>query len=185
MDPYPNVKDVNSVKIISYREDNRFTFFVFGGYVNNEVTNDILCFEDEVWSKVGTLTSIRTKFSVILNNDKVYVIGGKTTQKYEVCTLSSTVHCKQDSSIDFQASEEPTLFGVSTDGSCDLVFSNFEPNETKELMILSNSTFIEIDHFVPVQKTNFRKDKIHFVKMRLRLLWIFFFYLMLLSPRIL
>ena len=155
MDPYPNAKDIHSVKIISY---NRI-FYVFGGYVNNQVTNDILGFENKSWSRVGSLTSKRIKFSVILNVDKVFVIGGQKKQKYEVCTLSNTVNCEQDSSIDFQGSEQPVLFGISKDGPCDLSFSNYESIETKELMILSNATFNDVDNFSPVRKTNYRSDK--------------------------
>ena len=155
IDPYPNVKDVNSVKIVSHDR----TFYVFGGYVNNQVTSDILSFESETWSRVGSLTSKRIKFSVILNVDKVYVIGGQKKQKYEVCTLSNTVNCDQDLSIGFQGSEEPVLFGVSKDGPCDLTISNYESKETKELIILSNATFNEVGHFVPVKKTNYRSDK--------------------------
>ena len=155
MDPYPDVKDVNSVRIISFNQ----TFFVFGGYVDNQVTNHILAFKDETWSRVGSLTSKRIKFSVILNVNKVYVIGGQKNQKYELCSLAHTVSCKQDSSIDFQGSEEPVLFGVSADGSCDLTIPYYEPKETKELMILSNATFKKVDNFFPVKKTNHRNDK--------------------------
>ena len=155
MDPYPNVKVVDSVKIVSYNH----TFYVFGGFVNNQVTNDILSFEGEIWSRVGSLKSKRMKFSVVLILDKVYVIGGQKKQKYEMCTLSNIVNCEQDTSIDFQGSEEPVLFGVSADGSCDLSIPNYEPKETKELMILSNATFKEVDNFLPVQKTNYRNDK--------------------------
>ena len=155
MAPYPNVKDVSSVKIISYNQ----TFFVFGGYVRNQVTNHILSYRNEIWSRVGSLTSKRIKFSLILNVDKVYVIGGQTKQKYEVCTLSSTVSCMQDSSIDFPGYEEPFLFGVSTAGSCDLTNPSYVPNETKDLMILSNATFKEVDNFLPLQKVNNRNDK--------------------------
>ena len=159
MDPYPNVNHVNSVKIISY---NRY-FYVFGGYANNQVTNDILSFENETWSRVGSLLLTRTKFSVILTFDKVYVIGGQKTQKYELCSLSNTVNCEQDLSFDFQGSEEPILFGVVKDGSCDLTFPNYESKEIKELMILSNATFNEVDGFVSVQKTNHRNDKYRFL----------------------
>ena len=56
--------------------------------------------------------------------------------------------------------EEPVLFGNS--GSCNLTIPNYELKETKELMILSNAKFNEIDRFVPVQKTNFRNDKYTF-----------------------
>ena len=73
MDPYPNVKDINSVKIISYNG----IYYVFGGFINNKITNDILSFEKETWSRVGSLTTKRIKFSVILNVEKVYVIGGQ------------------------------------------------------------------------------------------------------------
>ena len=154
MDPYPNVKDVNSVKIISYNR----TFYVFGGNVNNQLTSDILSFENGTWSKVGILTSNRIKFSAILNVDRVLVIGGQQKQKYEWCTLSNTVDCKQESSIDFHGSEEPVLFGVSKDSQCDLTISSYESKEIKELMILSNATFNEVDNFVPVQNTNYRND---------------------------
>ena len=150
------------MKIISYSR----TFYVFGGYVslfggyvNNQVTSDILGFENETWSRVGCLTSKRTKFSIILNVDKVFVMGGKKKRKYEMCTLSKTVNCEQDSSIDFQGSEEPVLFGVSNDGPCDLTFSQYEPAEIKELMILSNATFKKVDNFLLLQKTNDRNDK--------------------------
>ena len=155
MDPYPKVKDINSVKIVPH--DN--TFYVFGGNVNNQVSSDILGFENENWSRVGSLTAKRTKFSVILNVDKVYVIGGQKKQKYEICMLSNTVICEQDLNIDFQGSEEPVLFGVSENSSCDLTMSNYESKESKELMILSNATFNQVDHFVSVQKTNYRSDK--------------------------
>ena len=155
MDPYPNVKDINSVKIISYNR----TYFVFGGNANNQVTNDILGFKDEVWSRVGSLTSRRIKFSVFLNVDKVYVIGGQKKQKYDLCTISNTVNCEQDSNIDFQGSEEPILLGVSSNGSCDLTYPTYESKETKELLILSNATFKDVDHFVSVKNTNVRSDK--------------------------
>ena len=155
MDPYPNVKDINSVKIISYNG----IYYVFGGYINKQVTDDILNFEKETWSRVGSLTSKRVKFSVILNVNKVYVIGGQKKQKFDLCTISSTVNCDQDSSIDFQGSEEPVLLGVSTYGSCDLTFSINESKETKQLMILSNSTFKDVEHFVSVKNTNYRSDK--------------------------
>ena len=154
-DPYPNVKDVNSAKIISYDR----TFYIFGGYVNNEVTNDILRFENGTWSRVGKLTSKRIKFSVILNVDKVYVIGGQKNEKFELCTLSTTVNCEQDAGIDFQGTKEPVLFGVSKDGPCDLKISKFKSTETKELMVLSKAKFKEVENFLPVQKTNYRKDK--------------------------
>ena len=62
MDPYPSVKDVNSVKIISYSD----IYYVFGGYIDNQVTDDILSYEKETWSRVGFLTSKRIKFSIIL-----------------------------------------------------------------------------------------------------------------------
>ena len=155
MDPYPNVKDINSVKIISYNH----TYFVFGGNANNQVTNGILGFKDEAWSRVGSLTSKRAKFSIILNTDKVFVIGGQKKQKYETCTISNTVECLLDSSIDFEGSEEPILFGVRANGSCDLTVSNYEPEEAEELMILSNATFKEVDNFVPILKKNYRNDK--------------------------
>ena len=155
MTPYPNVRDVNSLKIVSYNR----SFFMFGGYIDNQVTSDILSFKDDIWSKVGILKSKRNKFSVILNVDKVYVFGGQKKQKYELCTLSSTVNCEQDLSIDFEGSEEPVLFGVSKDGVCDLTFSNYESKETKELMIVSSKTFKQVDHFVTVQRTNYRTDK--------------------------
>ena len=154
-DPYPNVKTVNSVKTISYNG----IYYVFGGYANNQVSNDILSFGNKIWSRVGSLTSKRIKFSVILNADKVYIIGGLKKQKYESCTLSNTVTCEQDVGIDFQGSEEPVLLGVSPDGSCDLTFPTYESKETKELMVISNATFKEVDHFVSVQKTNHRSDK--------------------------
>ena len=154
MDPYPNVRDINSVKIVSYEK----AFYVFGGYADGQVTSDILGFENESWSRVGSLRSKRIRFSVILNVDKVYVIGGQKKQKYEVCTLSNTIECKKDTSIDFQGSEEPVLFGVSKDGPCDLAIPNYESKETKELMILSNATFNEVDNFLPLQKTNYRND---------------------------
>ena len=155
VDPYPNVRDVNSVKIISYNRN----FYVFGGYVNNQLTDDILRFENEIWSRVGSLTSKRKKFSIILSVDKVYVIGGQKKQKYEMCTISTAVNCKQDLGTDFQGDEEPFLFGVSKDGPCDVTISNYESKETKELMILSNSTIKEVDNFLQVQKTNYRNDK--------------------------
>ena len=155
MDPYPNVHDVNSVKIVSHDR----TFYVFGGYVNNHVTSHILGFKNETWSRVGSLTSKRLKFSVILNVDKVYVIGGQKKQKYEVCTLSNTIECKKDTSIDFQGSEEPVLFGVSKDGPCDLTIPNYESKETKELMILSKAKFKKVDKFKLLQKTSHRNDK--------------------------
>ena len=91
--------------------------------------------------------------------DKVYVIGGQKKQKYDLCTLSNTVNCEQDSNIDFKGSEEPVLLGVSSNGRCDLTFSFYEPKETKQLMILSNATFKEVDHFVSVKNTNHRSDK--------------------------
>ena len=155
VDPYPNVKNINSVKIISFYR----SFYVFGGYINNQVTTDILCFKNEAWSRAGSLTSTRTKFSVLLNVDKVYVIGGQKKQKYEMCTLSNTVNCEQDLGTDFQGSEEPVLFGISKDGPCDVTISNYESNETKELMILSNVTFKEVENFLSVKKTNYRSDK--------------------------
>ena len=154
MDPYPNVKDINSVKIISYNG----IYYIFGGYINKQVTDDILNFEKETWSRVGSLTSKRIKFSVFLNVDKVYIIGGQKRQKYELCVISSTVNCEQDLGIDFQGSEEPVLFGLSKDGPCDLTISKYESKETKELMILSNATFNEVDNFVPVQNANYRND---------------------------
>ena len=154
-DPYPNAKDVNSVKIISYND----IYYVFGGYIDNQVTDDILSFEKETWSRVGTLTSRRIQFSVILSVDKVYVIGGQKKQKYDLCTLSNTVNCEQDLSVDFQGSEEPILLGVSSNGSCDLTYPTYESKETKELLILSNATFKDVDHFVSVKKTNYRSDK--------------------------
>ena len=135
---------------------------LFGGYVNNQVTSDILGFENETWSRVGSLTSNRIKFSVILNVDIVYVFGGQTKQKYEMCAISSTVYCEQDLGIDFQGTEEPVLFGVSKDRSCDLTFSTYESKETKELMILSNTTFNQVDHFVLVETKNYRNDKFIF-----------------------
>ena len=159
MNPYPNAKDVNLVKIVSYNR----VFYVFGGYVNSQVTKDILGFENEAWSRVGRLKSKRAKFSAILNVDKVFVIGGQKTQKYEICKLSKTINCEQDTNIDFQGSEEPVLFGVSKNGSCDLTMSNYESKESKELMILSNATFNQVDHFVSVQKTNYRSDKDNFL----------------------
>ena len=161
MDPYPNVKDINSVKIVSHNR----TYFAFGGNANNQVTNGILGFKDEAWSRVGSLKSKRAKFSVIYNyinnTDKVFVIGGQKKQKYETCnvTISNTVECLLDSSIDFEGSEEPVLFGVRADGSCDLTVSNYESKEAKELMILSNATFKKVDNFVPIQKTSYRNDK--------------------------
>ena len=158
MDPYPNVKDVNAVKIISYNG----IYYVFGGKVNNEVTKDILSFEKETWSRVGSLSSERINFSVILNVEKVYVIGGQKNQKHDLCTLSNIVNCEQNvdgfSNFEFQASENPVMIGVRSDVSCNLTVSTSESKETKELMILSNATFKEVDHFVPV-KTNYRSDK--------------------------
>ena len=151
MDPYPNVNDVSSVKILSYNR----TFYVFGGYVNDQVTKDILGFENETWSRVGSLTSSRIKFSVILNDNTVYVIGGLKKQKYEMCVLSHTVNCKQDSN--FEGSGEPFLFGLSA-GSCNVVVPEYESKETMEMMILSNATFNEVDDFVPVKRTNYRSD---------------------------
>ena len=161
MEPYPNVRDVSSVKIIPFTFFS-YAFYVFGGYADDQVTKDILSFENEIWIRVGSLTSKRIKFSVILNVDKVYVIGGQKKQKYELCTLSNTISCEQDSSVDFDGSEEPVLFGIAANDSCDLSFPSFESKETKELIILSKATFNEVDHFVPVQKTNYRKA-IHFL----------------------
>ena len=154
-DPYPNIKDRNPLKTIQYNR----TFYVFEGYVQNQVSNIILGFEGETWSQVGSLFSKRKKFSVILNLDKVYVIGGQNKQKYELCTLSNTVSCEQVLNINFQGSEEPVLIGVSKDDSCDLTIPNYAPKESKELMILSNATFKEVESFVRVQKTDFRSDK--------------------------
>ena len=158
MDPYPNVKDINSVKIVSYNG----IFYVIGGYANNQVTSDILGFESESWSRVGSLTSKRIKFSVFLNFDKVLIIGGQTKHKNELCLLSNNVSCEQDFSIDMPGLEEPVLFGINNNGSCDPNLPNYESKETNELMILSNAKFNEIDRFVPVQKTNFRNDKYTF-----------------------
>ena len=157
-DPYPNIKDRNPLKIIPYNR----TFYVFEGYVQNQVSNIILGFEGETWSQVGSLFSKRKKFSVILNLDKVYVIGGQNKQKHELCTLSNTVSCEQVLNINFQGSEEPVLIGVSKDDSCDLTIPNYAPKESKELMILSNATFKEVESFVSVQKTDFRSDKYSF-----------------------
>ena len=123
------------------------------------MTREILSFKNETWSRVGSLASKRINFSVILNVDKVYVIGGQKKQKYELCTLSNTVNCERDLSIDFEGSEEPVLFGISKDGPCDVTISNYESNETKELMILSNVTFKEVENFLSVKKTNYRSDK--------------------------
>ena len=159
MDPYPKVKDVNSVKIVPHDS----TFYVFGGYVDNQVSSDILGFENENWSRVGSLATKRIKFSVILNVNKVYVIGGQKKHKYELCKVSNTDICEQDKSIDFQGSEEPVLFGFSKTGSCDFTTSKYESKEIKELMILSNVTFNQVDYFVPVQKTNYRSDKYSFL----------------------
>ena len=152
MDPYPKVNNVNSVKILSYNR----TFYVFGGYVNDQVTKDILGFENDTWSRVGSLTSNRIKFSVILNVNTVYVIGGLKKQKSETCELSQTVNCEQD--LNFEGSGEPFLFGLS-EGSCNLAVSEYESKETMEMMILSNATFNDVDDFVPVKKTNYRSDK--------------------------
>ena len=73
MDPYPNVKVANSVKIISYND----IYYIFGGFIDNQVTDNILSFQKETWSRVGSLSSERINFSVILNVEKVYVIGGQ------------------------------------------------------------------------------------------------------------
>ena len=158
LDPYPNVTSIHSVKIVSHNR----SFYVFAGVNGTEVINNIVRFKKDTWSRVGSLTSKRVKFSVFLNFDKVHIIGGQTKHKNELCLLSNTVSCAQEFSIDMPSLEEPVLFGVNTSGSCNLTIPNHEPKESKELMILSNAKFNEVDKFVPVKKTNYRNDKYTF-----------------------
>ena len=158
LDPYPNVTSINSVKIVPYNR----SFYVFGGVNGTEVINNIVRFKNDTWSRVGSLKSKRMKFSVFFNFDKFHIIGGQKKHKNELCLLSNTVSCAQEFSIDMPSLEEPVLFGVNTSGSCNLTIPNHEPKETKELMILSNAKFNEVDKFVPVKKTNYRNDKYTF-----------------------
>ena len=153
LDPYPKVIDIHSVKIVSYKG----SFYVFGGVVSGyQVTNEILCFNGKTWSKTGSLLANRLKFSVISMANEIHIIGGQENHKNEFCVVSTTVSCKEDFSIDFQGFAEPILFGINKDGLCNLTPRNFESRETKDLMILSNETFKEIDNFVKIQKTNNR-----------------------------
>ena len=155
LDPYPNVTDIHSVKIVSHNH----SFYVFGGVNGTLVTNNIMRFRNETWSKIGSLISKRTKFSVILMVNKVHVIGGQAKHKNELCFISNTVGCEQDFSIDFPGLEEPVLLGVNISDSCNFTIAKYESKETKELMILSNETFKEIKNFVEVQKNNDRIDE--------------------------
>ena len=158
LDPYPNVTSIHSVKIVSHNR----SFYVFAGVNGTEVINNIVRFKNDTWSRVGSLKSKRMKFSVFFNFDKFHIIGGQKKHKNELCLLSNTVSCAQEFSIDMPGLEEPVLFGINNNGSCDPNLPNYESKETKELMILSNAKFNEIDRFVPVQKTNFRNDKYTF-----------------------
>ena len=155
LDPYPNVNSIHSVKTVSHNR----SFFAFGGVNESLVTNNILRYINETWSRVGILMSKRMKYSVILNVDKVYVIGGQKKQKYDLCTLSNTVSCEQDSSIDMPGLEDPALFGIKINGSCELTVLKFESRETKELLILSKAKFNDVDNFVLVQNKNYRNNK--------------------------
>ena len=156
LDPYPNIINIHSAKILTYNSH----FYVFGGVSNELITKNILSYKNESWSKVGTMLSKRVKFSVILmpeiDGHVVHVIGGQENHKNELCAISSIVDCEIDSNIDFLGLAEPVLFGVNKNGSCSLTTPNYENKEAKELSILSNATFKEIDNFVKVQKTHYR-----------------------------
>ena len=157
LDPYPKVTDIHSVKTVSHNR----SFYVFGGISDTFFyTNNIMRFKNETWSKVGSLITKRVKFSVILITNKIYVIGGQTRHKKELCLISNTVDCEQDFSIDIPGLEEPVLFGVNISGSCNLTIANYEYKESKELMILSSENFKNIYNFVEVQiSTNSRIDE--------------------------
>ena len=156
VEPYPNVNDVQATNIISHRQ----SFYVFGGVFNYTlVTNEILCFKNGNWSKVGDLLSKRVHFSVILIDNRVFIVGGEKKHQNEICNLSKTVKCEQDYIINYQNYKQPVLFSVDLDVPCRKHISKFETKENKELMILSNETFKEIENFVEVHKTNYRIDK--------------------------
>ena len=155
MDPYPDVKNILASNIISHN----YYFYTFGGIFNDSlVTNEILRFKNEIWSKVGNLLSKREQFSIALFFNKVHVIGGKKKQENEVCKLSDTVNCEQDFIIDFKNFKQPVLLSVNLDDSCAennmKTISKYEPSEIKDLIILTNETFKEIENFVQVYKTN-------------------------------
>ena len=156
MEPYPKVTDIQAFNIIS----NNQAFYIFGGVFNKTlVANEILSFKNKTWSKVGILLSKRESFSVVLVIDQVYIVGGEKKQTSEVCKLSTTVSCEEDSTIDYKNFKQPVLFSVDL---CTNYFLNYEPKEPKELLILSNKNFQEIDNFVKVQSTNYRTDKLLF-----------------------
>ena len=157
LDPYPNVTSIHSVKIVSHNR----SFYVFAGVNGTEVINNIVRFKNDTWSRVGSLKSKRMKFSVFFNFDKFHIIGGQKKHKNELCLLSNTVNCTQDFSFEMHGLEEPILFGINNSGSCNLTIPNYESKETKEIMILSNAKFNEVDNFLPV-KINYRNDKYTF-----------------------
>ena len=85
LEPYPNVNDIHSMKIVSYGR----SFFVFGGISNNnQVTEDILSLtikhdQNETWSLVGSLLSKRVHFFAFLLDNNFFIIGGKKKLKNE------------------------------------------------------------------------------------------------------
>ena len=158
MEPYPDVTDIQSSNIISYNQ----SFYVFGGSFNGTlVTNEILRFKNKTWSRVGNLLSKRVTFSVIKISDKVHIVG---ELKNEVCSLSVTVTCKQDLSIDYHGFKQPVLFSFNVepllkivDDSCEKMMPNFEQKSTEQLIILSNTTFNEFERLVSTRvETDYR-----------------------------
>ena len=118
MQPYTNVRTINSVKIVSFQS----SFYVFGGFVNDkEFTDNILKFENKMWSKVGKLYSARADYSTFLMNGNVYFIGGKGKSYNDICELGETVTCERIQSRWLNEVERPVLYGFRLDSSCNQI----------------------------------------------------------------
>ena len=167
LEPYPNVNDIHSMKIVSYGR----SFFVFGGIINNnQVTDNIMSLtikhgQNESWSWVGSLLSKRVHFSIFLIDNDFFIIGGKKKHKNEICTLSNIINCKQDFSIDYEPEfEQPVLFSYfhdkSVNKSCSKIPTVFNPVETNELIVLSNKTFHDISNFALIHNNRNNKNSI-------------------------
>ena len=112
--PYIGLNTINLVKIVPYQK----SFYTFGGFVNNnQFTENIMKFENKVWSKVGNLYSKRADYSTFLRNGHVYLIGGKGKSYNDICSLEDVVSCKRIESH-YVEIERPVLYGFDIDDSC-------------------------------------------------------------------
>ena len=114
MQPYTGVRTINLVKIVSFQN----SFHVFGGFINEKkFTDNIMKFENRMWSKVGKLYTARADYSTFLMNGNVYIVGGKGKSYNDICKLGDIVTCERIQNR-FLEVERPVLYGFRLTSSC-------------------------------------------------------------------